>query len=147
MEIGTAHTAGLDLDINIVVTERLWCHIILMEFRPFLRILNLEANEGIWVTHLHLIKSSLGFQERGFNWEYSRKANQREKEKGVGEEDMMRSRDDTDHGEQFCLRTAATPHSWRGWGVRRGRMTLSVDYVVLRCPVDVPSITRSSGPS
>ena len=51
VKITGAHTASLDLDVDIVIAERLWLELIQMEFGPFLRILNLETFERFRVNH------------------------------------------------------------------------------------------------
>jgi len=54
MQITRANTTSLDLDIDIVVTERLWLELIELELSPVLRILDLKALESIWINHLVL---------------------------------------------------------------------------------------------
>jgi hypothetical protein len=51
MQITGADTARLDLNINIVITKGLRLKLIEVKLGPFLRILNLEAFEGVWVNH------------------------------------------------------------------------------------------------
>jgi hypothetical protein len=55
MQITCANTTGLDLNIDIKVTKWLGGKLIQMELRPFLRVLNLEAFERIWVHHCRSI--------------------------------------------------------------------------------------------
>lgn len=54
MQITGADTARLDLNINIVVAERLGLKFIEVKLSPFLRVLNLEAFEGVWINHFDL---------------------------------------------------------------------------------------------
>ena len=54
MQITGANTTRLDLDIDIVVAERLGLEFIEVEFRPFLRVFNLEAFERVWINHYDL---------------------------------------------------------------------------------------------
>jgi hypothetical protein len=56
MQITGANATSLDLNIDVVIAEWLGRELIPVEFRPFLRILNLEANEGIWIHHFAYAK-------------------------------------------------------------------------------------------
>ena len=51
VQITGTNTTRLDLDIDIVVTERLGLQLVQLEIRPMLRILDLEASERIWINH------------------------------------------------------------------------------------------------
>jgi hypothetical protein len=51
MQITRANPTSLDLDIDVVVTERLGLELVQLELSPVLRILDLEALERIWVNH------------------------------------------------------------------------------------------------
>ncbi len=51
VKITGTDTTSLDLDIDVVVTKGLGLELVELEVSPMLRILNLEALEGIWVNH------------------------------------------------------------------------------------------------
>jgi hypothetical protein len=52
VDVTAADTAALDLDIDIVVTERLGLELVLVEFEPGLGPINLESGELLGVGHL-----------------------------------------------------------------------------------------------
>ena len=51
MQVARTNTTSLDLDIDIVVAERLGLELIELELSPMLGILDLEALERIWINH------------------------------------------------------------------------------------------------
>jgi hypothetical protein len=52
VDITAADTATLNLHIDVVVTERLGLELVLVEFQPCVRSIDLEAAELLWVRHL-----------------------------------------------------------------------------------------------
>ncbi len=54
MQIAGANSTRLDLDIDIVVLKRLRLEVIELELAPVLRVLDLEALEGVGVNHLEV---------------------------------------------------------------------------------------------
>jgi len=94
MQVARTNTASLDLDIDIVVAEGLWLELIELEISPMLRILDLEALEGVWINHLEqsittsilqLLASSLreraSLREKRIEKRIERKERERKKEK------------------------------------------------------------------
>lgn len=57
MQITRANPTSLDLDIDIVVTERLGLELVQLELSPAFRVLDLEALECIWVNHFVFVFS------------------------------------------------------------------------------------------
>jgi len=51
VEIASANTASLDLNINIIIAKRFWLKLIEVELSPVLWVLNLKALESIWINH------------------------------------------------------------------------------------------------
>jgi len=70
MDVRAAHSAGIDLDIDVAIFELLWLelqrcsvivataaihvistHFLLLELSPFLLIFDHETFESIWITH------------------------------------------------------------------------------------------------
>lgn len=51
MNIRSADTTGMDLDVYIVISKWLGLKLILMEFGPGLGIGYLKAGESLWVWH------------------------------------------------------------------------------------------------
>jgi type IV secretory pathway TrbD component len=51
VDIAGAHAAALDFDVNIVIAKRLGLELILVEFEPCLRSLDLESSEFVRVRH------------------------------------------------------------------------------------------------
>lgn len=51
VQITRANATRLNLDVNIVIFEWLRLQFVLVEFCPFLGILNLETDEAFWVNH------------------------------------------------------------------------------------------------
>lgn len=51
MEISTANTTGLDLDIYIVIAEWLGLEVPLVELSPCPWAINLESGKCIWINH------------------------------------------------------------------------------------------------
>jgi hypothetical protein len=51
VEIASANTASLDLNINIIIAKRFWLKLIEVELSPVLWVLNLKALECIWINH------------------------------------------------------------------------------------------------
>lgn len=58
VDIAPAYTTALDLDINIVVAERLWLELVLVEFEPGLGPVDLETSELLGVRHVERRKTS-----------------------------------------------------------------------------------------
>jgi hypothetical protein len=54
MQITCTNTARQNLDVNIVIAKRLWLEVVEVELSPFLRVLNLEAFERVWINHFDL---------------------------------------------------------------------------------------------
>jgi len=54
VQITRTNPTSLDLDIDIVVTERLGLELVQLELSPVFRVLDLEALERIWVNHFVL---------------------------------------------------------------------------------------------
>jgi hypothetical protein len=59
MQITRANPTSLDLDIDVVVTERLGLELVQLELGPVLRILDLEALKSIWVNHFAFSSAQL----------------------------------------------------------------------------------------
>lgn len=51
VDVTAADTAALDLNVDIVVTKGLGVELVLVEFGPAVRALDLEARELFWVRH------------------------------------------------------------------------------------------------
>ena len=54
VDVAAADTAALDLDVDVVVTEGLGLEFVLVEFKPCVGSVDLEAGELLWVRHLWL---------------------------------------------------------------------------------------------
>ncbi len=52
VDVTAADTAALDLDVDVVVAEGLGLELVLVEFQPRVRSIDLEAGELLWVRHL-----------------------------------------------------------------------------------------------
>jgi hypothetical protein len=52
VHIAAADTAGLNLDVNVVIPEWLWLELVLVELCPGLGSVDLEAGELVGVRHL-----------------------------------------------------------------------------------------------
>jgi hypothetical protein len=52
VHIATADTAALNLDIDVVVAKRLGLELVLVEFEPCVRTIDLEAGELLGIRHL-----------------------------------------------------------------------------------------------
>ena len=52
VDITAADTAGLDLDVHVVVAERLWLELVLVELCPSLGSVDLKAGKLVGVRHL-----------------------------------------------------------------------------------------------
>jgi outer membrane protein W len=73
VDITAADTAALNLDIDVVVAERLGLELVLVEFQPRVRSIDLEAGELLWVRHLGGLRRS----GRGEQYVRSRKISSR----------------------------------------------------------------------
>jgi len=51
MNIACANSTRFNLDINVIITKRLWLELVFVEFGPCLRPIDLEARECIWINH------------------------------------------------------------------------------------------------
>jgi hypothetical protein len=58
MQITGTNTTSQNLNVNIIVAEWLGRELIEVELCPFLRVLDLEALERVWVNHGVLFRSS-----------------------------------------------------------------------------------------
>jgi hypothetical protein len=56
MNIRGAHPASFNLDVNIIITKWFWLELVLMEFGPCLRPIDLEARECIWIDHYETMR-------------------------------------------------------------------------------------------
>ena len=64
VQITCADTAGLNLDIDIVIAEWLWSELVLVEVGPVLGILDLESHKLLWSgAHFRLI-GLIGLREQ-----------------------------------------------------------------------------------
>jgi hypothetical protein len=61
VEIASANTASLDLNINIIIAKRVGLKLIEVELSPVLWVLNLKALDGIRINHC----AGLSFLGRG----------------------------------------------------------------------------------
>jgi hypothetical protein len=59
MKITAANPTTDNLDINVIITKRLWLELILVEFSPCLRPIYLEARECIWINHYETMKKKV----------------------------------------------------------------------------------------
>jgi hypothetical protein len=56
VDITCANSTSFNLDVNVIITKRLWLELVLMEFSPCLRPVDLEACECIWINHYETMK-------------------------------------------------------------------------------------------
>ena len=56
MNITGTDSACFDLNVDIIVTEWLWFELILVEFSPCVRSIDLEDSEGVWINHYDIMK-------------------------------------------------------------------------------------------
>jgi hypothetical protein len=59
VNVTTADTAALNLDVDVVVAKGLRVELILMEIEPSVRAIDLEAGELLWVRHFAQLKPGL----------------------------------------------------------------------------------------
>jgi hypothetical protein len=56
MNITCADSASFNLNVNVIITKRFWLKLVLVEFGPGIRPIDLEACECLWITHYEIIK-------------------------------------------------------------------------------------------
>lgn len=64
MNITSANTTSFNLDVDVVVAERLWLELVLMKVQPGLWSVDLEPRKRLWVRHLEGIRKENSTAQR-----------------------------------------------------------------------------------